>query len=59
MKKDVARLTVAASWSQHASPDKPAPTDERFKWRLADDVRPNLPETMQPYYDRWRSLQLG
>ena len=32
--------------------------DERYAWRPADKIRETLPEKMQLYYDRWRSLQL-
>jgi hypothetical protein len=60
MKKDVERLTIAASWRQHTpEEDQSEETDVRFKWRLRDDVRDVLPEAMKPYYDRWRVLQLG
>ena len=59
MKRDVERLTIASSWRQHKEGDEPEETDPRFKWRLADRVRDNLPQEMLPYYDRWRALQLG
>lgn len=59
MKKDVERLTVAGSWAKHDEGDEPDETDHRYKWRLSEDVRPNLPDAMRPYYDRWRALQLG
>lgn len=58
MRKDVERLTLAASWAQHSDDDPPATAvDARFAWRLAESVRANLPAAMLPYYDRWRALQ--
>ena len=58
MKKDVERLTIAASWRQHTSEeDQSEEIDIRLKWRLREDVRDALPEAMKPYYDRWRALQ--
>ena len=59
MKKDVERLTIAASWRKHTEGDEPEETDPRFKWRLKESVRENLPESMKVHYDRWRELQLG
>ena len=59
MRKDVERLTLASSWAKHEEGEEPAETDHRFKWRLSEKVRDNLPSAMQPYYDRWRALQLG
>lgn len=40
-------------------PDEPADekVDERYQWRLADNIRAHLPAKMQLYYDRWRALQ--
>jgi hypothetical protein len=52
------RLSLVGSLSQHRE-DEPleAEVDERYAWQLADNIRPNLPEKMQLYYDRWRALQ--
>ena len=39
-------------------PDEPqTEVDERFRWKLADNVRAALPPKAQLYYDRWRTLQ--
>ena len=58
MKKDVERLTLAASWSKHSEDDEPEKVDKRLRWMLADNVRPALPEELHTPYDRWRGLQL-
>ncbi len=57
MRKDVERLSLAASWSKHCTEDEPQEVDKRLRWMLADNVRPALPETLHTAYDRWRSLQ--
>ena len=59
MRKDIERLTLAASWAKHVEDEEPGETDHRFKWRLSEEVRDSLPDAMWPYYDRWRALQLG
>ena len=39
-------------------PDEPqTEVDERFRWKLAANVRAALPPKAQLYYDRWRVLQ--
>ena len=39
-------------------PDEPqTEVDERFRWKLAANVRAALPPKAQLYYDRWRALQ--
>ena len=58
MQKDVERLTIAAHWVRHYDDDDPEEIDPRFKWRLTDSVRANLPSPLLPFYDRWRALQL-
>jgi len=58
MTKDVERLTLAASWQKHGDDDAPVEkVDDRFAWRLSEDVRAALPEGLHRYYDRWRALQ--
>ena len=58
MKKDVERLTLAASWHKYSEDDPVAEkVDGRFEWRLKDEVRAALPEGLHAYYDRWRALQ--
>lgn len=42
-------------WREDELPEKEV--DERYAWRLADNLRETLPEKMQLYYYRWRSLQ--
>ncbi len=59
MKKDVERLTLAASWRKHSDDDPPEKIDGRFEWRLRESVREALPEKMHLYYDRWKNLQLS
>ncbi|MDA0839442.1 MAG: phytanoyl-CoA dioxygenase family protein [Planctomycetota bacterium] len=58
MKKDVERLTLAASWRK-CQADEPVAekVDGRFEWRLKESVRAFLPAEMHIYYDRWRKLQ--
>ena len=58
MKKDVERLTLAASWSKHNADDEPEEVDKRLRWMLADNVRPALPKALRVPYDRWRALQI-
>lgn len=58
MRKDVERLTLAASWQQHCDDDPVVEqVDGRFEWRLKDEVRAALPAGLHNYYDRWRGLQ--
>ena len=57
-RRDTERLTVSGSWTRYEPDAEPQAVDERMRWRLRDDVRANLPAALQPYYDRWRSLQL-
>ena len=43
--------------SQHWDSDRSQQLEERFIWRMADNIRDGLPEKTRLYYDRWRSLQ--
>ena len=52
------RLTLCGSLVKHQADDPPEMLDERFRWRLADNVREALPEKIQLYYDRWKRLQI-
>lgn len=52
------RLTLCGCLVKHQADDPPEPLDERFRWRLADNVRAALPEKIQRYYDRWKRLQI-
>jgi ectoine hydroxylase-related dioxygenase (phytanoyl-CoA dioxygenase family) len=51
------RLTQTGSLIKYQKDDLPEELDERYRWRLADNIRDNLPGKMQLYYDRWRVLQ--
>ena len=51
------RLTLAGSLVRHQEDDAPTPLDDRCRWLMADNLRDNLPESVQPLYNRWRSLQ--
>ncbi len=59
MWRHVERFTLVGAWRRHRDDDPPEQTDPRLRWMLAEDVRPVLPESMRPYYDRWRALQLA
>ena len=52
------RLTLCGSLVKHQADDPPELLDERFRWRLADNVRAALPEKIRLYYDRWKRLQI-
>ena len=53
------RLTLCGCLVKHQADDPPETLDERFRWRLADNVRETvLPEKIQLYYDRWKRLQI-
>ena len=52
------RLTLCGCLVKHQADDLPETLDERFRWRLADNVRDALPEKIQLYYDRWKRLQI-
>ena len=52
------RLTLSGCLVKHQADDLPETLDERFRWRLADNVRETLPEKIQLYYDRWKRLQI-
>ena len=52
------RLTLCGSLVKHQADDPSEALDERFRWRLADNVRAALPEKIQVYYDRWKQLQI-
>ena len=52
------RLTLCGCLVKHHADDPPETLDERFRWRLADNVRAALPEKIQLYYDRWKRLQI-
>ena len=55
---DVAeRLTLTGGLRQYDPSDGSEAVDERFRWRLADNIRSSLPPKMQVWYDRWRMLQ--
>ena len=47
------RLTLTGSFIRHREGDREA-LDERYRWRLAENVRGSLPEKMKEYYDNWR-----
>ena len=51
------RLAIMGALSQHRDSDRPQQVEERFGWRMADNIRDGLPEKTRLYYDRWRSLQ--
>jgi hypothetical protein len=51
------RMSIVAHMERHRDGDGPAPVDECFRWMLADNVRPALPEKMLVPYDRWYRLQ--
>lgn len=51
------RLSMTAALRIHHPDDPPEELDERFRWRLADNIRASLPGKMQLYYDRWKGLQ--
>ena len=61
------RLTLAAGLTKHHDTEPirdPYPTDvdevdERYRWRMANNIRETLPGNMKLYYDRWRALQQG
>ena len=39
-------------------PAEPTPEmDERFRWKLVDNIRETLPPRAKLYYDRWRAVQ--
>ena len=52
------RLTLCGCLVKHQADDSLETLDERFRWRLADNVRDALPEKIQIYYDRWKRLQI-
>ena len=52
------RLTLCGCLVKHRVDDPPETLDERFRWRLSDNVRAALPEKIQLYYDRWKQLQI-
>ena len=52
------RLTLCGSLVKHQADDPPETLDERFRWRLADNMRAALPEKIRLYYDRWKRLQV-
>ena len=52
------RLTLCGCLVKHQADGPPETLDERFRWRLADNVRDALPEKMRLYYDRWKRLQI-
>ena len=52
------RLTLCGCLVKHQTDDPLERLDERFRWRLADNVRDALPEKIQIYYDRWKRLQI-
>jgi len=51
------RLAIMGALSQHRDSDRSQQLEERFVWRMADNIRDGLPEKTRLYYDRWRSLQ--
>ena len=52
------RLTLCGCLVKHQADDQLETLDERFRWRLADNVRRALPEKIRLYYDRWKQLQI-
>ena len=51
------RLSMTIGLFQY-DPDEPKmEMDERFRWKLADNIRESLPPKTQLFYDRWRVLQ--
>ena len=52
------RLTLCGCLVKHQADDPPERLDERFRWRLAANVRETLPEKIKLYYDRWKRLQI-
>ena len=51
------RLSITGGLRQHRTDEPMEKVDERFRWRLAENIRPALPPGLQPCYDRWRALQ--
>lgn len=54
--KDSERLTLAVSWHKWSNTE-PKQEIGRSAWMLAADVRAALPESLHPYYDRWKAIQ--
>ena len=48
------RLTLTGGLARHSDGDAEE-LDERYRWRLAENVRASLPDAMKPLYDNWRS----
>ena len=51
------RLTLTGGLRKYMADVPREAVDERFRWRLADNVRAWLPAEMHLWYDRWYSLQ--
>ena len=51
------RISLTGALHIHSDDHPTMDVDERFRWRLADNVRDALPNKVKTYYDRWRSLQ--
>lgn len=51
------RLAMMGALCKHQDTDPHQQVEERYRWRMADNIRDRLPPKTQLYYDRWRSLQ--
>ena len=51
------RLSMTVGLFRYDAGEPKPKMDERFRWKLADNIRETLPPKTQLYYDRWRALQ--
>ena len=51
------RLSMTIGLFRYDPQDPKMVMDERFRWKLADNIRGSLPPRTQLFYDRWRALQ--
>lgn len=51
------RLSMTIGLFRYDPQEPKMAMDERFRWKLADNIRDSLPPRSQLYYDRWRALQ--
>ena len=50
------RLTLTGGLVRHRLDDPLEEPEDQFAWRLAENIRPSLPEKTRRFYDNWRSL---
>jgi hypothetical protein len=55
-RKDRDRFSLFGTWARYRKDEPKMNPIPELRWMLKDGVRETFPESLRPYYDRWREL---